>query len=52
MSEAMITECTWCGEERECSFIPDPFISAIYPQREPQFNWICKECADVGRNDI
>ncbi len=52
MSESTTTTCAWCDEEKECLFIPDPFVSEVYPQDEPQPNWICEECANARRDDI
>lgn len=51
----MMTECSRCGEEKECEFIKDPFIKEVCSD-DPDFNceplWWCEKCADERRDDI
>jgi len=40
-------ECAWCGEEKECFYIPNPSAPAICPNTSSWPNkWVCVECIE------
>jgi hypothetical protein len=52
--EAVTTECGWCGEERPCLLLDDPFIRDVYPEdlSEDDIRWWCWPCYERRAGDV
>lgn len=55
LPEPIMTECSRCGEKKECDFIVDPLVDEVFSD-DPDFNhkprWWCRDCAEWRRDEI
>lgn len=49
-----LIECAWCDEEKECFYIPDPFMvkaSLLASPCPKRFMWLCEDCIEEISNE-
>lgn len=51
-TEPVLHECSYCHEQKPCTFERDPYLMEIHPEDENPSAWWCEKCLDIRRWDV